>query len=651
MGRWPSLDSSRSSNPIACCPLGRCTPSPPNELACCSMRGNRPPSHCPISGTIEALPVFTRLTMFSSAMSCCSTMTRPLIPLTCLPARRLSGWPEAEGSSCRRRSSCSSSLTCGEAAAAAAADAGASKRRIRGEVLRRWQATAGAQGLRLEHAGAALGWRLVAARSFAQGEVLLLAPPAATAMDESAAEAVCHACMGPPAEGATLRRCSGCQFAHYCSEAHQKLAWAQMGHAAECKLIATAKPRTPTRSMRLAAIAAHVSLKAAPGWHAEPGALLSLQPRDGSADGTDSDVAAVALLVARLLAASGLTPPPRPDYLSALLARLRCNGHTLHDSQLQPHGAGLYPLASLVNHACLPNASASFQFRQFGASPSTPAEVGSGTTVAKTSADTTDPGPAQSGRQPRRPSALCLILRATRHLARGEPLSVSYIDLAAPFQARQLSLARGYGFACTCAERCLNVDTAHSPAWLYEALIAGVNCPQCQQPCLQGFRGSGETACTKNCPLDISAGALAIRTASDAQSDLAVESGDEPANAALAAAVLKWMPKLPSTNVHLYNARVVLIAAALDAQDLASARLFACASSDACALINGKVSAPFGLLALKRAKLLALDGQTDMAALAAREALEALTITNGLDDGLCAEIARDFFEAPGGLAA
>ncbi|KAJ1639020.1 hypothetical protein T492DRAFT_155292 [Pavlovales sp. CCMP2436] len=80
-------------------------------------------------------------------------------------------------------------------------------------------------------------------------------------MDESAAEAVCHACMGPPAEGATLRRCSGCQFAHYCSEAHQKLAWAQMGHAAECKLIATAKPRTPTRSMRLAAIAAHVSLK------------------------------------------------------------------------------------------------------------------------------------------------------------------------------------------------------------------------------------------------------------------------------------------------------------------------------------------------------------------------------------------------------
>ena len=76
-----------------------------------------------------------------------------------------------------------------------------------------------------------------------------------------------------------------------------------------------------------------------------------------------------------------------------------------------PHhtGSAVYSLASLLNHSCEPNLEVGF--------------------------------PANNAR---------LALTAARDIARGEQLTISYIDATASAPVRQEALQWGYGFACGC---------------------------------------------------------------------------------------------------------------------------------------------------------------------------------------------------------
>ncbi|CAA7030300.1 unnamed protein product [Microthlaspi erraticum] len=38
-----------------------------------------------------------------------------------------------------------------------------------------------------------------------------------------------------------------------------------------------------------------------------------------------------------------------------------CNAHSICDSELRPQGIGLYPLVSIINHSCAPNAILVFE--------------------------------------------------------------------------------------------------------------------------------------------------------------------------------------------------------------------------------------------------------------------------------------------------
>ncbi|KAH9691020.1 Histone-lysine N-methyltransferase ASHR1 [Citrus sinensis] len=44
-------------------------------------------------------------------------------------------------------------------------------------------------------------------------------------------------------------------------------------------------------------------------------------------------------------------------------SKLACNAHTICDSELRPLGTGLYPVISIINHSCLPNAVLVFEGR------------------------------------------------------------------------------------------------------------------------------------------------------------------------------------------------------------------------------------------------------------------------------------------------
>ena len=134
---------------------------------------------------------------------------------------------------------------------------------------------------------------------------------------------------------------------------------------------------------------------------------------------------------------STLSSPPLPpslgpaaalgrDWLVALLARLSQNGFTVADSECQPLGLALFPLASTVNHSCLPTVASSFARKQ--------------------------------GEPP------ALRMRAVRSAEKGEEVTNAYIDVGMPTAGRRRELKKSYCFECDC-ERC--GDTARD-AWVEE---------------------------------------------------------------------------------------------------------------------------------------------------------------------------------------
>jgi len=44
-------------------------------------------------------------------------------------------------------------------------------------------------------------------------------------------------------------------------------------------------------------------------------------------------------------------------------SKFACNAHTICDSELRPLGTGLYPVISIINHSCVPNAVLTFDDR------------------------------------------------------------------------------------------------------------------------------------------------------------------------------------------------------------------------------------------------------------------------------------------------
>ncbi|KAJ1660477.1 hypothetical protein IWQ61_000598 [Dispira simplex] len=90
------------------------------------------------------------------------------------------------------------------------------------------------------------------------------------------------------------------------------------------------------------------------------------------------------------------------------LARFRCNNFTLHDEQLFAVGDGTYPLASLLNHSCAPNAVVMYE---------------------------------RGGK---------LKVRALTEILPGQQILIAYVDGVTPFSERQRTLNNKYQFRCQC---------------------------------------------------------------------------------------------------------------------------------------------------------------------------------------------------------
>jgi hypothetical protein len=118
-----------------------------------------------------------------------------------------------------------------------------------------------------------------------------------------------------------------------------------------------------------------------------------------------------AMLCGLLAEAQPERPAPPAPLASGLLSLLSANAHTICDGELSPLGVGLFPSAALTNHDCEPSAVQSFE----------------GST---------------------------LVLRATRPIAVGAPVTIGYVELCQSPAARQAELRSGYFFTCAC-RRCV----------------------------------------------------------------------------------------------------------------------------------------------------------------------------------------------------
>ncbi len=117
--------------------------------------------------------------------------------------------------------------------------------------------------------------------------------------------------------------------------------------------------------------------------------------------------------------------------MARLLGVIQSNAHAIRDEKGQVLGLGLFPLASMLNHSCQPNAH-----HVFALSP---------------------------GQGPPR-----LVFHTLHRVAEGEELVYSYTDLMRPRQMRRATLLAAYYFSCDCP-RCQGAESVSVLDWALES--------------------------------------------------------------------------------------------------------------------------------------------------------------------------------------
>lgn len=136
--------------------------------------------------------------------------------------------------------------------------------------------------------------------------------------------------------------------------------------------------------------------------------------------------------------------------VTQMICRFACNAHTICDEEVRPLGTGLYPVISIVNHSCVPNAVLHFD----------------GNRAA---------------------------LRALEDTQEGTEITISYVELAASTNTRRKALRDQYYFDCNCI-RCSRLVTREGSR--EDAFLEGYGCvnSDCNGPLIED-PGSDKVIC------------------------------------------------------------------------------------------------------------------------------------------------------------
>ncbi|KAL5777025.1 hypothetical protein ACOSP7_009951 [Xanthoceras sorbifolium] len=253
---------------------------------------------------------------------------------------------------------------------------------------------------------------LFTTRDFYPGEVIISQEPYVCAPNNSHSDSRCDGCF----TSSNIKKCSGCQVVWYCGSTCQKLDWKL--HRLECHALSRLdkdRRKYVTPSIRLM-VKLYLrrklqSEKVIPTTATDNYDLVEALVAHMS----DIDEKQLVLYaqMSNLVNLILQWPEIELKEIAENFSKLACNAHTICDSELRPLGTGLYPVISIINHSCLPNAVLVFEGR-------------------------------------------LAVVRAMQHIAKGGEVLISYIETAGSTMTRQKALQQQYLFTCTCP-RCIKV--------------------------------------------------------------------------------------------------------------------------------------------------------------------------------------------------
>lgn len=253
---------------------------------------------------------------------------------------------------------------------------------------------------------------LYTTKDFYPGEVIISQEPYVCVPNNSSSISRCDGCFA----SSNLKKCSACQVVWYCGSNCQKLDWKL--HRLECQVLSRLdqeKRKSVTPSIRLM-LKLYLRRKlqndnAIPSTATDNYSLVEALVAHMS----DIDEKQLVLYaqMANLVNLILQWPEISIKEIAENFSKLACNAHTICDSELRPLGTGLYPVISIINHSCLPNAVLVFEGR-------------------------------------------LAVVRAVQHVPKGAEVLISYIETAGSTMTRQKAVKEQYLFTCACP-RCIKV--------------------------------------------------------------------------------------------------------------------------------------------------------------------------------------------------
>ncbi|CAL9223388.1 unnamed protein product [Arabidopsis halleri] len=274
------------------------------------------------------------------------------------------------------------------------------------------------------------GRSLFTTRDIRPGEVILSQNPYIyVPSNNTSSESRCDGCF----KTNNLKKCSGCQVVWYCGSSCQKSEWKLHRH--ECKALTRLEKEkrkfvTPTiRLMVKLFIKRNLqNEKVLPITTADNYSLVEALVSHMSE--IDEKQMLLYAQMANLVNLILQFPSVDLREIAENFSKFSCNAHSICDSELRPQGIGLFPLVSIINHSCSPNAVLVFEEQM-------------------------------------------AVVRAMDNISKDSEITISYIETAGSTLTRQKSLKEQYLFHCQCA-RCSNVG---KPLDIEEsAILEGYRC-------------------------------------------------------------------------------------------------------------------------------------------------------------------------------
>ncbi|XP_050441460.1 histone-lysine N-methyltransferase SMYD3 [Adelges cooleyi] len=290
-------------------------------------------------------------------------------------------------------------------------------------------------------------------KSFKAGDTILVDKPFVHALKSTFKNEKCDQCYSEN----NLSRCSGCQYVLYCNRTCQKVAWKE--HKRECSRMKKIQPKTLPDAAR---IISKILISLKNGGNMQKSYytttryrtfkdLMSHYPDLKKDEKRLEHFTSLFEVLKEYMGESNL---PNTVELLGIYGRMCINAFNILDDNLNTIGTGIYLGASVLNHSCVPNATATFD----------------GTTLR---------------------------IKAVTDIENSDPelhVYISYLELMQTNDERRRELQNNYYFLCEC-KRCLTEDEhtfissmtcsnvkcqAPVPMKLKrDEVLNSVNCPEC----------------------------------------------------------------------------------------------------------------------------------------------------------------------------